>query len=409
MNILLINSKIPFPIEEGGNLRLYNIFKQLKDKHRIYLLCFITNQYEKRYLQNAKEIFEGVEIVYIRTSKQKRVYNTITKLVRIFRWDFLFSGNISLSYRNLFRDKLFKMIKNHSIDVMHVHHAGMAHLCYDIKIVPKLLDIADSLSLTLERSLASDSVTKKSIYYQYKKFLLYKTIQYEKKITKYFNVCTTVSEIDGNYHSKLNSEINLKVVPNGVDLQYFKKDNSLNEIFPSIIFWGNMNFAPNIDAVCYFYHKIFPEVRKHFDNITFFIVGAAPVEKILALGDDNDVIVTGFVDDIRPWVQKASVCITPMRIGSGIKNKILEALAMSKPVVSTTLGSAGIKLIDKENILLADDPYEFAFAIKELLDSKKLQKKISINGRNLVEEQHNWSAISKEYCVAYTEILSESK
>jgi len=408
MNILLLNSKIPFPIENGANLRMYNIFNRLKNNHRVYLLCFISNKSEEKYLKDARDIFEDIELVFIKSNRKTR-YQKFTKLLRIFRWDFLFSGNINLSYRNLFQEKIYKIIKNHSIDVMHVHLAGMAHLCYDVKIAPKLLDIPDCLSLTKERSIELNYFNKISIYYWYEKLLLYKSIQFEKKITNYFNICTTVSESDSNYYKKINPKVLLKVIPNGVDLQYFNQKYLLNDMVPSVIFWGSMDFAPNIDAVCYFYNEIFPEIRKHYDKITFIIAGSSPVEKIIALSDDPDVIVTGFVDDIRPWIQKASVCITPMRIGSGIKNKILEAMAMNKPVVSTTLGGGGINLIDGENILLADDKYTFAEAVKKLIDDKSLRDKISLNGRKLVEKDHNWSSISIEYYNAYTKILSESK
>jgi sugar transferase (PEP-CTERM/EpsH1 system associated) len=401
MNVLLVNPNIPYPLSHGGNLRMYNIFKRLKGKHRIYLLCFINDESEKRHLKNIENIFDNVETVLLNYKKNTFIQK-VTKLTRIFRWDYIYSkNNISSESVFIFRDKIFKMIYDYSIDIMHVHLIDLAHLCYDIDKVPKLLDTPDCLSLTKERYLFLTNNKRKTLYFLYKKLLLLKTKQYEKIITKYFEVCTTVSEIDENYYKKLNPEINSKVIPNGVDLKYFKKSGSIDEIYPSVVFWGNMDFSPNVDAVKYFYNEIFPEIRKHFINITFYIVGSSPVEEILEIGKDEQVTVTGFVDDIRPWIEKGTICITPMRIGSGIKNKILEAMAMSKPVVSTKLGSGGINVKDGDNILLANNAYEFAKTVVKLLKNKKLRNKISINGRLLVEQQHNWSALSNKYYHEY--------
>jgi len=407
MNILLINNKVPFPIEDGANLRMYNIFSRLRDNHQVYLLCFINNEGEKEYLEKARGIFEKVETVCLKTPKVA-LQKKFSKLLRIFNWDFIFTGNINTSSADLFKEKIDKIIKDHSIDVMHVHLAGMAYLCYDIQTVPKLLDIPDSLSLTKERSFTSSSLERKSIYYWYEKLLLFKTKQFEKQITKHFDICTSVSEADAYYYKKLNSEINLSVIPNGVDLNYFQKKDLLNEIVPSIIFWGSMDFEPNIDAVCYFYSDIFPLIRREINDVKFYIVGSSPVSEVKKLGEDGNVVVTGYVDDIRPWVQKATICIVPMRIGSGIKNKILEAMAMSKPVVSSTLGGCGIDLIDGENILIADDPIQFALAIMELLDNKALRERISLNGRKLVEEQHDWSSTSNLYSNTYAQVIPKT-
>lgn len=401
MNILLINSQIPYPINHGANLRMYNIFKRLKGKHRIYLLCFINDESEKIRLKGIEHIFDKVETVLL-DYKKITFFKKIMTLAKIFSWDYIcMKNNISSKVVFMFRNKIVKMIDDYSIDIMHVHLIDLAHLCYDIDKVPKLLDTPDCLSLTKERSLFLTNNKRNTLYFLYKKLLLLKTKQYEKVITKYFEVCTTVSEIDENYYKKLNPEISLKVIPNGVDLKYFKKSGSIDEIYPSVVFWGNMDFSPNVDAVKYFYNEIFPEIRKHFINIKFYIVGSSPLEEILEFRKDEQVTVTGFVDDIRPWIEKSTICITPMRIGSGIKNKILEAMAMNKAVVSTKLGCSGINVKDGENILLADGVYEFAKAVVKLLKNKKLRNKISINGRLLVEQQHNWSALSNKYYHEY--------
>ena len=140
----------------------------------------------------------------------------------------------------------------------------------------------------------------------------------------------------------------------------------------------------------YFYSEIYPIVRKRYPEITFYIVGNDPHPEIQKLSKDPSVVVTGFVEDIRLYLPKSSVFVCPYIYGSGMKNKVLEAMAMGKPVVSTPTGALGIDISDGENIVIADNPRDFAAGIINLLDNEKLRQKIGYKGRRLIENRYSW-------------------
>jgi len=287
--------------------------------------------------------------------------------------------------------KLQNLVFTHKIDIVFVHTLNMAQFCYDISAITKILDVADSRTLTHKRNLFLNkgNLLDRMRYYRVKR--------YESIITKYFDISTTVSEVDASVFKSLSPTINISVVPNGVDTNYFHPLPQMEELFPSLIFWGNMDFLPNVDAVLYFYHSIFPLIKKKITNIRFFIVGSSPVEDIRVLSRDETVTVTGYVDDLRPWIAKGTVSICPMRLGAGIKNKILEAMAMQRPVVSTHLGAEAIDVYSGGNIILADNPKEFAAKIIELLGNKPMRLKIAYEGKKLVEEHYTWRTTAKKY------------
>ena len=151
-----------------------------------------------------------------------------------------------------------------------------------------------------------------------------------------------------------------------------------------------MGHPHNIAAVLYIYEKVLPSLLAKVPDLKYYIVGSNPPKEIKTLGQDDNIIVTGFVKDIRPYISKASIVLVPERMNSGIKNKILEAMAVGRPIVSTSLGAEGIPSKNGENIVVADDPEDFASGIEKLLKDKELYERIRSAGRKLVEEKYAW-------------------
>ena len=185
-------------------------------------------------------------------------------------------------------------------------------------------------------------------------------------------------------------DLDIGIVPHGVDVDHFAYSDP-HDGEQNIVFVGNYLHYPNVDAVLYFYEEIWSRVKDLCPGTKFVIVGQAPPPKIQKLADEESIRVTGKVDDVTPYIREAQIFICPVRLGGGFRGKILEAMAVGRPIVSTSLGSEGIPSISGENILIADEPEDFAEAIKKLLRDRDLYETIRRAGRKLVEEKYDWA------------------
>ena len=158
-----------------------------------------------------------------------------------------------------------------------------------------------------------------------------------------------------------------------------------------------MSWFPNVDAVEFFVHDIFPTVRESFPEAEFWIVGADPSEKVLALKEFSGVHVTGTVADIREPVWKAAVYVSPLRYGLGCKNKILEAMALGVPIVATPKSLTGTPIKDGRDLLVAEDASQFAETVKKLLSDEALRRSLAEEARRLVEKNYSWDGIAKQF------------
>ena len=188
---------------------------------------------------------------------------------------------------------------------------------------------------------------------------------------------------------KIDPELDIAVVPHGVDTSDFSFSEP-KEKKKSIVFVGNYLHYPNVDAVLFFFNEIWPLLKSRLPEVKFIVVGQAPPPEIQSLSQDEAITVTGRVDDVRPFLKKGRAFICPVRLGGGFRGKILEAMAIGRPVVSTSLGAEGVPALQRENIILADKPEEFAQGILDLMTDDTLFERIRTNARKLVEEKYAW-------------------
>jgi glycosyltransferase involved in cell wall biosynthesis len=213
-----------------------------------------------------------------------------------------------------------------------------------------------------------------------------------------------VSEADREYLQSLDRSLDhIRVVPIGVDLEYFAP-SPRPERANVVLFEGTMHWPPNVDAVRFFCREVLPLVRREVPDAEFRIAGAKPTREVLALARMPGVSVLGFVDDMRPHVRDAAVCVVPLRAGAGMRVKILNELAMGRPVVSTTLGAEGIDVTHEESILLADEPPGFARCVVRVMTDEPLWTKLAAQGRGLVEEKYAWPRIDARLREALREL-----
>jgi glycosyltransferase involved in cell wall biosynthesis len=215
-----------------------------------------------------------------------------------------------------------------------------------------------------------------------------------------FDCCVTVSIAESDLLTDLLPPVRPVVIENGVDC------TALQPLLPAppaaLLFAGVMDYPPNADAVVFFCRRILPLIRSRVPDVNLFIVGHSPPPRVVALAREPGVAVTGHVEDMRDYYARSSVAIVPLRAGGGTRLKIMESMALGRPVVSTTIGCEGLDVQDNVHLLIADDPTHFAECVVRLLLEPVLRDRISAEARLLVEQRYDWPAIGKRLIAAYS-------
>jgi glycosyltransferase involved in cell wall biosynthesis len=220
--------------------------------------------------------------------------------------------------------------------------------------------------------------------------------RHERTLFRKYNACVVVAERDADVIRKLCPKLDVRVFPNGTELDYFRPDPNSTVLSHRLIFTGTMDFAPNIDAVLWFCREIFPLIQRQHSEVTLEIVGRNPTAEISALTQNTSILVTGFVPDLRPQLAQAALYVCPLRHGSGIKNKVLEAMAMGKAIVTTSEGCSGIGGKHGHEYLVADNPNEFATAVTSLLGNCRQRQQLAESARCFVEQRFSWERTAEQ-------------
>jgi glycosyltransferase involved in cell wall biosynthesis len=319
--------------------------------------------------------------------------------------------------------KINQLLAEENFQLIHAQLFRMGQYVIKTEGIAKVLDLCDSLALNLSRRAELDCTPKRFLVKLEEK----RVRRYEVEIMKAFDSGTVVAHFDRDYLLNQDNSLNLSVVPMGVDLKYFqplKVNNDSNredvtekqnmtltvqEDFAddrskNLLFTGTMNYFPNSDAVIYFCNNVFPLIQKRYPDATFYIVGNHPTEQIRRLADQKGVVVTGYVPDIRPYFEKASVFVAPLRAGSGIQTKNLEAMAMGIPIVTTSIGAMGLEAETDTELLIADTPETFAERVIYLIENPDIRQNLANAGRKRVEASYDWQVLVNRLEQVYDQI-----
>jgi sugar transferase (PEP-CTERM/EpsH1 system associated) len=380
MKIMVVLSRVPYPLEKGDKLRAFNQIKQLSKKHQIYLFALNDTVLEDKSVEELKKYCRGISI--IKFSKFTIFFNLIRAL---------FNGKplqVGYFYFNKAQKKLDKLIEKHKPD----------HICQLIRTseyvkkypnIPKTLDYMDIFSKGMERR-------KKLEPFYLKPFLAMeyrRLLRYENKVFSWFNNKTIISEQDKNFIPHPNKQ-EIKVITNGVDTDFFKPMPHKKKEF-ELLFNGNMNYPPNIESVEYLVENIMPYVWNKLPNTRLLISGATPNQRVLDLAS-NKVVVSGFVEDIRENFAKSKVLVAPMQISIGLQNKLLEGMAMQIPCITSSLANNALGAKHNDQIMVADTAEQFAICIIELLSNETKAKQIAMNGYQFVIKNFNWQSTTAQ-------------
>ncbi|MBF0217285.1 MAG: glycosyltransferase [Candidatus Omnitrophica bacterium] len=391
MNILILMSQLPFRPDTGAKIRTFNLIRELAPKHDITIVAYGRKK-KDLYKARALEKFCR-EIVIV---ERHAVFGYLKLLEGLFSR--LPYGVIRYS-SGAMKKALEKLTSSKKYDLIHCDSLQMSLNMRGIKGIPRLLT-EHNIESEIVRRLAEkekEGLRKAFLGSQYLKLK-----RYEIEACRSFPNVVTVSELDRGYLADHVNGEKLHVVPNGVDAAYFRpglsrEDEPSPERAKDLVFTGSMDWPPNEDAVVYFSEQILPLIWNWNPEVRFSVVGRAPSKRVLDLGAQDDrVRVTGEVDDVRPYIDGASVFVVPLRVGGGTRLKILEAMAMARPVVSTPVGAEGLLVTERENIVIAKTPYEFAGVVLELLSDKGRRDTLGKAGRKLVEDKYGWDRIAPE-------------
>jgi sugar transferase (PEP-CTERM/EpsH1 system associated) len=362
-------------------------------KHEITFLGLIQPAWTSRFLDDLKPFCK--EIYAIELNRSSCIINSLLALPS--------RKPMSVAYfsSSKMESQINRLLKEGKFDLIHTEHIRTAHYTAEIQGIPKLFDSVDSLTLAYERGWRNRHGRLVNRIIAFEEWL--KMRNYEPKMVHSFDQVIVSSPIDKKYLTS-DYETAVEVIPNGVDLEYFNFDDRERDE-NSIVFVGLMNYYVNVESVLHFYNYAFAKIQKQNPLTHFSIVGADPKKSIRNLAKNPSVEVTGYVPDIRPYLARASVFICPMVGGSGIQNKILHAMAMGTPIVTTSIAIQALQVKDGEHLLVADEPQQFAEAVISLLNNKNLQKQLSVNARNYVQEHHDWDASGQKLEAVYRRIL----
>jgi sugar transferase (PEP-CTERM/EpsH1 system associated) len=261
-----------------------------------------------------------------------------------------------------------------------------------LRHVPGAKRVLDEHNLEFIRARRRIATTRSGFRKLYYSLIAWRLRRYELKAISAVDLCLACSAEDAAIIGRVGSTPRVAVVANTVDPEYFRP-LSVERNRQRIVFTGTMWYEPNVDAMRFFCRDILPRIREKHTGASLVIAGDRPADEILFLGREAGVTVTGFVDDIRPWLAGSAVFVAPLRMGSGTRLKILAAMAMGVPVVSTSIGAEGIAAQDGLHIRIADDPGDFAAAVLDILANPEASERLARAGRKLVQERYSTQAL----------------
>jgi glycosyltransferase involved in cell wall biosynthesis len=249
--------------------------------------------------------------------------------------------------------------------------------------------IVESLLLFRRAERARNPLKRVYIKIQSAKLRKYEGSQVEK-----FDLNLAASELDKMELLRISPDANVKVIPNGVDTDYFAVQNTSIKKY-NLVFIGGMTWYPNRDGLQCFMKEIWPLIKREISEASLTLIGRKPLKEIIESSWGKDLEVPGFVEDVRPYLHCANVMVVPIRVGGGTRLKILDAFACGKAVVSTSIGCEGLEVTPDKNILVGDSPAEFAGQVIKVLRDEKLMTSLGIEARKLVEEKYRWESIGE--------------
>lgn len=374
MKVAVVLTRIPFPLMKGDKLRAYYQIKELAKQNEVYLFCLNYKDEEEKAKEELSKYCKTIHIEKL---------NLFSSLLRVCFSVFSFLPFQTAYYNSPKAKKHFKsFVEKNNIELCYFQFVRLAPFAKKIKR-KKVLDFQDTLSMNMKRRADNSGLLQRVLFSIEAKRLA----RYESKMFEVFDALTIITDADRKLLKSPRKE-EVHIIPNGVAESYFTYPQPKEKSY-DILFSGAMSYAPNIDAAEYLIKEIMPLVWEKKPNVKIAIAGGgAPIS--LQKEANERIIMPGWVDDMKEYYSQTKIFIAPMRIGTGLQNKLLEAMAMNVACITSPLANQALKAKDKEEILIADNAKAYADCIIDLLDNEQLSSKIANAGKDYVFNEYSW-------------------
>ena len=392
MNILWLKTELLHPVDKGGKIRTYQMLKELKRKHHVTYLTLDDGSAAPDARTLAVEYCH--ELVCI-------PHRAKVKFSAHFYSDLAINLVSPLPYalkkyeNGAMRDEIQARVAKGKTDLL------VCDFLTPAVNMPEDLDVAKVLfqhnveAMIWKRHYEVQSNFLRKTYFRGQ---FSKMRAFEEAACRKFDIVVAVSVNDAETMRREYGITNVEDVPTGVDTEFFKPANNPEKRANNLVFTGSMDWLPNEDAINWFAESVFPIIKRSVPDVSLTVVGRNPLPSLVELSKrDPSVEVTGRVDDVRPYMDRAAAYIVPIRIGGGTRLKIYEAMAMELPTVSTTVGAEGLPVEDGKHILLADSPEAFAAAVVKLLTRPEIGKDLGVASGSLVRERFGWRGVTDRF------------
>ncbi len=391
MKILFLTPQLPYPPEKGTALRNWGLIDGLQARHRVSLLSFRECHREAELPLPLREACQRVVTV---PQPERSLRRRLSDMISTRRPDMA----CRLASPR-FAGELADWLARESFDVVQIE---------GIELAPYIdvLEAADQNPLVVFDDHNCEYLLQRRVFltdlstparwpgaaYSCAQWLRLR--KYEAQICRRADAVLAVSEADARALERLIPDLNPRVVPNGIDThRYRPTEYDAGARTNSLVFTGTMDFRPNVDAVLWFVRRVLPLVQSKVPDVHLHVVGQRPHRRLEPLKANPTVTLTGWVDDVRPYIARADLYVAPLRMGGGTRLKLLEAMAMGKAVIATRLGAEGYPVTDGRELILADAPQDIAAEIVSLLRSPAQRAALGRRARAFVEDRYDWRAI----------------
>lgn len=388
MRILMVSDEMPYPPLSGGLQRVYHLLQRVARQHEVWFAAPASAPEHLAAAEALRSVCQHVETVPL---SRGRPLGQIPGLVR-----YALEGKppeTRFWCRPAFLQRLHGLAEAVPFDLVHVEHSHMAPCLEAVRsngrppaaLVMQNVEFETYARIArVERHpLAKARAMANGLWFR----------RWEPRYAERFQRCAVMSDTDRDLLRRANPRLQPDVVPNGVDCAALQPLPRV-EGSPALLFVGTMSYAPCADAATFLTHEVLPLVRRRLPQAEVWLVGAAPPPEVRRLAEVPGVHVPGRVPDVTEYYRRSSVSVVPLRAGGGTRLKILEAMALGRPVVSTHLGAEGLEAVDGQHLLLADRPDEMARAIVRLMGDDATYQRIVGEGRKLVESRYDWGVVS---------------
>jgi sugar transferase (PEP-CTERM/EpsH1 system associated) len=386
MRILLLTHRLPYPPNKGDKIRTFNVLDYLAARHEVHLACPVDDPADLTFVPELQRRCAGV--LAVRIDGRSKVSAGLRALA---------SGSsitVQHFHASALQRRIDEFLDTHEVDAVFCCSSPMAeyvfrsrHASGKLRRAIRLMDLIDVDSFKWKQYAERSGVPQRWVYaYEARKLAAY-----ERRIAASFDHLFLVSAQERDYMPGGARTDHLRAFSNGVDLEYFSP-RARPAAANTLVFTGVMDYWPNVQGVQWFADAVLPRIRATLPEVRFVIVGSKPAEAVRRLAERAGIEVTGFVDDVRTYLESAAVCIVPLKVARGLQNKVLEAMAMGKAVVCTSQALEGIRASVGQDVLVADDEAEFARLVVSLLRSPQRADDIGRNARRSMEQSYSWEA-----------------